>query len=210
MPRFQILPAEMRFHDWFEKGSRTLLDGAHALKELLDHYEAPANKVAEITETEHQGDFIVHEIRDLLLHTLIPPLDNEDIQALSHTVDDALDGIEQAAVKMLIYRIEQPTPEARELGDLIVRCAVEIDSAMPLLREKSLLQGVRRHAIEVNRLENEADAVLRRALEKLVATSRNDWFEFSRWKEIYEELEDVTDRFEDIADVLQTVVLKNA
>ncbi len=210
MPRFQILPAEMRFHDWFEKGSRTLLDGAHALKALLDHYESPANKVAEITETEHQGDFIVHEIRDLLHKTLITPLDNEEIQALAHTVDDALDGIEQAAVKMLIYRIEQPTPEARELGDIIVRCAVEIDAAMPLLREKGLLQGVRKHAIEVNRLENEADAVLRRALERLVATSRDDWFEFSRWKEIYGELEDVTDRFEDIADVLQTVVLKNA
>ena len=83
-------------------------------------------------------------------------------------------------------------------------------AGMPKLRDKRLLGQIREHAIELNRLEREADETYRRALETLIATSRNDWFEFTRWKDIYEKLEDVTDSCEDIADVLQVVVLKNA
>ena len=210
MPRFQILPAETRFFDWFEKGGANLLEAAHALRDLVEHYERPESQVTRITELEHKGDFIVHEITDLLHKTLITPLDNEETQALAHGVDDVVDEIEQVAVQMVLYQVEQPTVEARELAGLIVQCAEEINAAMPMLREKSLLPGIRKHTIEVNRLENEADAVGRRALQNLVAASRDDWFNFIRWKEIYEQLEEATDSCEDIADVLQAVVLKNA
>ncbi len=210
MPRFQILPAETRFYDWFEKSAANLLDGARVLKDLMDHYERPALKVAQLTEIEHNGDFVVHEVIDLLHRTLVTPLDSEDTQALVSAIDDALDTLEQAATQMVIFEIEQPTDEARQFADIIVRCAEQVNQAMPLLREKGTLPTARQYAIEVNRLENEGDVVFRQALERLVATSRHDWFAFMSWKEIYEWLEDATDRFEDIADVLQTVVLKNA
>jgi len=210
MARFQILPAETKFYDWFEKGSSNLLESARLLKDLIDNYDRPASKVVHLTEAERKGDFIVHEINDLLRTTLITPMDQEDIRSLVHAIDDAVDLIERVAQQMIVYRVEQPTDEAHELCEIIVRCAEEVNAVMPLLREKKSFAQVQKHAIEINRLEREADEVHRRALEKLIATSRDDWFEFMRWKEIYEKLEDVTDSCEDLADVLQTVVLKNA
>ena len=210
MARFQMLPAEVKFYDWFEKGSNNLLECARLLKDLIDNYERPASKVVHLTEAERKGDFIVHEINDLLRTTLITPMDQEDIRALVHAIDDAVDLIERVAQQMIVYRVEKPTDEAHELCEIIVRCAQEVHAVMPLLREKKSFPQIQKHAVEINRLEREADEVHRRALEKLIATSRDDWFEFMRWKEIYEELEDVTDSCEDLADVLQTVVLKNA
>ena len=86
MPRFQILPAETKFYDWFEKGSANLLEAARLLKDLVDHYERPESKIVHITETERKGDFVVHEINDLLNNTLITPLDHEETQALPKAI----------------------------------------------------------------------------------------------------------------------------
>ncbi len=209
MARFQILPAETKFYDWFEKGSANLLEAARLLKDMVDNYERPASKLVAITDAEHQGDFILHEIRDLLRKTLITPLDHDETQALSNALDDAVDIIEQAAIQMVIYQVEQPTDEAHELCEIILHCAEEIHAAMPLLRDKRKFSEVQKHIAQLNRFEREADVVYRRALEGLVANSRNDWFEFTRWKDIYEKLEDATDYCEDVAEVLQAVVLKN-
>lgn len=209
MARFQILPAETKFYDWFEKGSANLLEAARLLKDLVDHYERPSSKLVALAETEHQGDFITREIRDLLRTTMITPLDHEDTQSLANSLDDAVDIIEQAAIQMVIYQVEDPTDEAHELCALIFHAAEAINAAMPLLRDKKSFPQIQKHVVEVNRMEREADAIYRRALEKLVTTSRNDWFEFTRWKDIYEKLEDATDYCEDVADVLQAVVLKN-
>ena len=209
MARFQILPPETKFYDWFEKGSANLLEAARLLKDLVDNYERPSTKLVAIAEAEHHGDFIVREVRDLLRKTLITPLDQEETQSLADALDDAVDIIEQAAIQMVIFRVEKPTDEAHELCELIFHAATEINAAMPLLRDKKSFPQIQKHIVEVNRLEREADAVYRRALEKLVATSRDDWFEFTRWKDIYEKLEDATDYCEDVAHVLQAVVLKN-
>lgn len=210
MPRFQILPSETRFYDWFEKGSATLLEAAHLLQDLVNNFERPDGKVARITEVEHQGDFIVHEITDLLHKTLITPMDSEDIQQLAQGIDDVIDSIEQAAVHMIVYQVEQPTPIAKELASLIVQCAEAINKAMPLLRNKDTLPGIQKYVIEINRLENEGDRLIQLGMQELVARARNDWFEFTRWKQIYDDLEEATDRSEDIADLLKTVVVKNA
>jgi uncharacterized protein len=205
---FQILPAETKFYDWFEKGSANLLEAARLLKDLVDNYERPESKIVHITETERKGDFVLHEIHDLLHKTLITPLDQEETNALTHAIDDVVDVIEQAAVLMLLYKIEKPTDEAHGLCELVVRCAEEVHAAIPLLRDKKSLSKIHPHVVEINRLEREADALHRRALEKLIAESRDDWFEFMRWKEIYEKMEGATDACEEIADILQTVVLK--
>ena len=209
MARFQLLPAETRFYDWFEKGSANLLHAARLLQDLTEHYERPEVKLVAITDTERQGDFIVHEIHDLLHRTLITPIDPEETQVLSQAIDNVVDAIEQTAILMLLYKVEQPTDEARQLAGLIVACAEQINQALPLLRDKKSLATIQKHIVEVHRLENEADAVGRKALEKLVTHSRNDWFEFMRWKEIYDLLEEATDLCEDIGDVLQTVVMKS-
>lgn len=205
---FQILPAETKFFDWFEKGSANLLEAARLLKDLVDDYDRPESKIVHITETERKGDFVLHEIHDLLHKTLITPLDQEETNALAHAIDDVVDVIEQAAVQMVLYKVEKPTDEAHGLCELVLRCAEEVHAALPLLREKKTMSKIHPHVVEINRLEREADALHRRALEKLIAESRDDWFEFTRWKAIYEKMEGATDACEEIADILQTVVLK--
>jgi predicted phosphate transport protein (TIGR00153 family) len=209
MARFQLLPAENRFFDWFEKGSANLLGIARSLQDLFDNYELLEAKIRTISDAERQGDFIGHEIHDLLVKTLITPLDQEEIRALTQSIDDVVDVIEQAAILMRLYKIEQPTESARQMAAILVACAEQINLAIPLLRDKKHFGTMESHLREVHRLENEADTVRRNALEELVANHRDDWFEFMRWKEVYQLLERAANLCEDIADVLQTVVVKN-
>jgi len=129
MAKFQFLPAETKFYEWFEKATGNLLEAAEALEDLLDHYEQVESKVARITELEHRGDFIVHEVMHLLMHTLIIPLDGEDVERLISALDDSVDKIEATAVRMLIFRIEAPTEKARQLGHLIRSGAGELHMA---------------------------------------------------------------------------------
>jgi predicted phosphate transport protein (TIGR00153 family) len=208
MVRFQFLPAETKFYEWFEKATGNLLEAADALQDLFDHYENVESKVARITELEHRGDFIVHEVMHLLMHTLIIPLDSEDIERLISALDDALDAIEAAAVRMVIFRVETPTERARQMAQLIHSGAVELHESMPNLREKKNFRLVTEHIKEINTIENNGDRILREALVDIV-NHKDDIFNLIRWKEIYEMLEEVTDRMEDIADVLQRVVIKN-
>ena len=126
MVKFQFLPAETKFYEWFEKATANLVEAADALQDLLDNYEHVEAKVAHITELEHRGDFIVHEVMYLLMHTLIIPLDSEDIERLISALDDTMDAIEATAVRMVIFRIEAPTERAKQLGQLIRSGAAEL------------------------------------------------------------------------------------
>ena len=208
MVRFAFLPAETKFYEWFEKASNNLLEAAQQLKDLFDHYDDIDNRVARITELEHHGDFIVHEVMHLLMNTLIIPLDSEDIERLISSLDDAVDKIEATAVRMLIFRIEAPTEKSRQLARLIHSGARELHAAMPNLREKKNFRLVNEHIKEINTVENNGDRVLREALVEIVS-HKDDIFNLIRWKEIYEMLEEATDRLEDVADVLQRVIIKN-
>lgn len=208
MVRFAFLPAETKFYEWFEKASDNLLEAAQQLQDLFDRYDDVDNRVARITELEHRGDFIVHEVMHLLMNTLIIPLDSEDIERLICSLDDAVDKIEATAVRMLIFRIESPTDKARQLARLIRSGAQELQAAMPNLREKRNFRLVNEHIKEINTVENNGDRVLREALVEIV-NNKDDIFNLIRWKEIYEMLEEATDRLEDVADVLQRVIIKN-
>jgi len=208
MVRFQFLPAETKFYDWFEKATANLLDAAQQLQDLFYHYDDVENRVARITELEHRGDFIVHEVMHLLMHTLIIPLDSEDIERLISSLDDTLDKIEAIAVRMLIFRIETPTEKSRQMARIIRSGANELHLAMPNLRDKKHFRLVNEHIKEINTVENNSDRVLREALVEIV-NQKEDMFNFIRWKEIYENLEEATDCMEDVADVLQRVIIKN-
>ena len=212
MPRFQLLPAEVRFYDWFEKSAANLVEAARVLRHLVDALGNPeevARRVRQLTEAEHRGDFIVHEIFDLLRGTFITPLDRDEIQKIASSLDDVLDRMEAAGDVFLLYKIDHATPEAIRLADIVLACAEQIHLAMPMLRDKSRLPGVRDRMIEINRLENEADAVLRAGLAALVERP-DQIFDLIRWKEAYGLLEEATDRAEDVADVLNGIVFENS
>lgn len=208
MARFSFLPAEVKFYDWFEKASANLLDGARVLQDLLEHYDDVENRVAQITEIEHKGDFIVHEVTELLPRSLITPIDHEDIQHLTAAIDDALDSIEDTAVRLVIYRVDKVKEPARKLAGLITNGAKELDAAVGLLRDKQNFDQVHTHIVEINTLENNGDRVYRDGLTELVA-HREDLFDLVRWQEIYAFLEATTDRIEDAGDVLQRVIIAN-
>jgi predicted phosphate transport protein (TIGR00153 family) len=182
---------------------------ARGLQDLLDSWENVAIKVAEITELEHEGDSITHQIVAQLHRTFVTPFDREDIALLSHVMDDVTDFIHSTADAMLIYKIDQPTQRAKELADIIVQATTEIERAMPLLRRHSELKNVLEYCIELNRLENMADKVFRAALGELFEDTK-DTIYIIKWREIYEHMESATDRCEDVANVLEGVALKHA
>jgi hypothetical protein len=207
--KFSFLPASVEFHDYFEKASANLLDGARLLQKLLENYEDIEDLVAQINEIEHRGDFIVHEVMHLLPRTLITPIDGDDIQRLVSAVDDALDAVQAAAVRLVIYEVTEVRKPARRLARLILESAGELDAAMSGLRDKKRYGEVQQRVVQINTLENNGDRVLEEGLRSLVA-HREDVFDFIRWKEIYELLEATLDRIEDAGDVIQKVMIANA
>jgi hypothetical protein len=205
---FSFLPAEVKFYDYFEQASGNLLEGARLLQNLLDDYQNVEEMVAQITEIEHRGDFIVHEVTDLLPRTLITPIDSDDIQRLVSSVDDALDAVYAVAQRLLIYQITDVRKPAKRLAHLIVESAQELDAAIKGLRDKRKFNQVRERIVQINTLENNGDRVMYDGLIALVS-HREDVFDFIRWKEIYELLEATTDRIEDAGDVIQRVLVSN-
>ncbi|MCL4371566.1 MAG: DUF47 family protein [Chloroflexi bacterium] len=192
----------------FEKASGNVLHTARLLQEMLEHYDDLENRVNAIVEREHEGDFITHTIIEQLNTTFITPFDREDIARLTSAMDDVVDRLEGAADAMVVYRIVEPTPEARRLSSIIVTSAEVLNMAMPLLRERSQMKRILEHCIEINRLENEADRVHRAALIGVFAEPK-DAMDTLKWRDIYELLESATDRCEDVADALQALVMKH-
>jgi len=206
---FTFLPAEVKFYDYFEKQSSNLVDGARLLKNLVDDFQNIEEQVGQINEVEHKGDFIVHEVTELLPRTLITPIDSEDIMRLVSALDDALDAIQAAAQRMAIYQVTDVRKPARRLAALILESAQELDAAIKGLRDKREYPQIRQRIVQINTLENNGDRVLYDGLTSLVA-HREDMFEFMRWKEIYELLEATTDRIEDAGDIILRVTIANA
>ncbi len=206
---FTFLPAEVKFYDYFEKQSSNLVDGARLLKNLVDDFQNIEEQVGQINEIEHKGDFIVHEVTELLPRTLITPIDSEDIMRLVSALDDAMDAIQAAAVRMSIYQINDVRKPARRLAALILESAQELDIAIKGLRDKREYPQIRQRIVQINTLENNGDRVLYDGLTSLVS-HREDMFEFMRWKEIYELLEATTDRIEDAGDIILRVTIANA
>jgi predicted phosphate transport protein (TIGR00153 family) len=207
--KFSFLPAEVKFYDYFEEASANLLEGAHNLQKMIENTENLEETAAQITEIEHRGDFIVHEITNLLPRTLITPIDSEDIQRLVSAVDDALDAVDAVSQRLLIYHLTEIKKPARRLAHLIIESAQELDAAIKGLRDKGQYEHVKERIVQINTLENNGDRVLQEGLSNLVQ-HREDVFEFICWKEIYELLEDATDRIEDAGDVIQKVIIANA
>jgi predicted phosphate transport protein (TIGR00153 family) len=207
--KFSFLPTEVKFYDYFEKATANLLDGARILQKILDNFENVEEQVAQITEIEHRGDFIVHDVTNLLPRTLVTPIDGDDIQRLVSAVDDALDTIDAVAQRLLIYRVTEVKKPARRLAHLITESAQELDAAIKGLRDKGQYEQVKERIVQINTLENNGDRVLQEGLTSLVER-RDDIYQFIVWKEIYELLENTTDRIEDAGDVIQKVMIANA
>jgi uncharacterized protein len=205
-----FLPTEYKFFDYFEQATSNLVESATVFKKLIDDYHDLEEVVSQITEFEHRGDFIVHEITNLLPKTLITPFDSEDIQRLTFAIDDSLDALESVVTRLSIYQITDIKKPARRLSALILEGANELDLAVKGLRDKKMYTEVKERIVQINTIENNSDRVLEEGLRSLVASHRNDMYEFIVWKEIYELLEGTTDAMEDAGDAIQRVLIANA
>ncbi|HWX92672.1 MAG TPA: DUF47 family protein [Terriglobales bacterium] len=190
----------------FSGMSNNLIAGARAMVDLFSDFRDLDMKVQEIRRIEHVGDEMTHAILRKLNQTFITPFDREDIHKLASSLDDVLDCLNAAGARIIMYRITAPPPEAAEIARLTLAQTQELEKAVSLLQKNGDVLG---HCVEINRLENEADLVSRAAIARLFDQEK-DPINLIKTKELIEILETATDRAEDVADVLETVVLKNA
>ena len=209
MVKFSLLPRQSKFFDLFEESARNMVRASQTLKTMIDTWEVIDGRVAEITELEHAGDTITHQIIAQVHRTFVTPFDREDIALLAHTMDDVTDFIHAAADAMLIYKIDQASQRAKELASIIVEATAEIERAVGELRRRVDLKQILGRCVEINRLENMADRVFRAAMAELFDDAM-DITQVIKWREIYEHMESATDRCEDVANVLEGVALKHA
>ena len=201
-----LIPRDNTFFDMFAQMSENLISGARVMVDLFADYKNVETKVSEIRRIERMGDEMTHAVLTKLNQTFITPFDREDIHALTSSLDDVLDFINSAAARIITYRISNPPAVALDLSRIVLLQAQELHRALPLLRRNG---DILTHCVEINRLENEADVVSRAAIGQLFDQEK-DPITLIKTKELIEILELATDKAEDVANVLETVVLKNS
>jgi predicted phosphate transport protein (TIGR00153 family) len=207
--RFSLIPRNYRFYDLFEQSSHNLVTAAELLADLLEHFENVEMKTARMKDFEHDADSITHNIYRQVHQTFVTPLDREDIAALAQRMDDVMDFMEGAATAMRVYEIAQPLPAARALADIIRLQCVQLDRAISTLRHSRKLKRILEQCTEINRLENEADAILLQATAELFRGEISS-IDVIKWRDIFDQLERATDSAEQVAHVLEAIVLKHA
>jgi predicted phosphate transport protein (TIGR00153 family) len=210
LARFSLIPKDMEFYDLFEKETSNLVVAAKKLADFFDNYENVEEKAKELKDLEHQGDVITHEIIARAQQSFVTPIDREDITQLAHRLDDIMDFIWAAGRTAHLYHIAQPREPARELAKIVVKMAIKLNEVVPRLRRRDQYLWILQQCVEINTLENDADDVQHAALAELFEVCSADTCEVIKWREIYEHLESATDRGEDVANVLEGIVLKHA
>ena len=205
-----FLPKEDRFFFLLHQSALNIQEVARRFHDLMEDFDNVEAKVGEIKELEEFGDQIIHDITHSLHRTFVTPIDREDIMALAGRLDDVIDAIDEAAQYTLEYKIEESTEHARRLSTIIVSCTDELERAVGLLSTRgSRLKEILPMSVEINRLENEADQALSHAMGELFSNG-SDVIHILKWRDIYNDMEEATDRAEDAANVLEGIVLKHS
>jgi len=204
--RFLFVPRNEDFYAAFIALAAQLRIGAGLLEEMLARSPAVWDKAEEIKEVEHKCDMLTHQIIQRLNTTFVTPIDREDIHAMAKSLDDVMDMIDASARFVRLYKIGTVRYGARELSHVVSVSVDQVRLALEALEKKT---GVAQRAVEINRLENEADRIHEESL-RLLFEEEHDPVMIIKWKEILDFLEEATDRCEDIANLLEGVVVKNA
>jgi uncharacterized protein len=208
----RLMPREGRFFNLFDNHAKLIVDGALALADVLRNYENQKEREAGIKlieDAEHGADRITHETVQLLHTTFITPFDRDDIHRLISRMDDVLDLIQDTGESLVLYDIQKITPEATQLAELLRRCAEHVQSAVGLMASMADAPAILKICQEIDRLESEADKVMRGAISQLFRTE-NDTRQLIKLKAVYESLESATDKCQDVANVIESVVLENS
>jgi len=205
----RLMPHEGRFFTYFTEHAALILQGAVELRAMLDNIGELEVRAHNIKTIESRADLVTHDTIQLLHQTFITPLDREDIHQLITRMDDILDLIEDVSHCVFLYDLRAVTEEAKRLADICVACAEKVEAAVKMLDDMANSESITKVCSEIDRLETDADQVLRSGLAKLFRLEP-DTRELIKMKEIYELLETVTDRCEDVANIIEGIVLENA
>ncbi|UCD34375.1 MAG: DUF47 domain-containing protein [Nitrospiraceae bacterium] len=204
----KFLPKETDFFTMFEKAALNVNRGAHLLVEMMEDLSAGEPKCKEIYEAEQAGDMLTHEVMRKLNKTFLTPVDREDIHALVNRIDDVIDLIWASADRTILFRLDNPMQEVIDLSKTLLETTEFITKAISCLKDKKY-SYIQEYCIEINRLENRGDRIFRAALVKLFDNVK-DPILVIKWKEVYEHLEEANDICEDVANILESIVLKHA
>ena len=208
MPGFlqRFMPRDGDFFLLFQKQAENIVSGAQAFTKMLEHYTGVPEQVQIIKAIEHQGDEITHQIFRKLNQTFITPFDREDMHELCGTMDDVIDLIDAAASRFVLYRIDTVRAGTIDRTKVLAAATVELSSAIHAMEtpDKAL-----HRIIEINRLENESDRICRTLIAQLFEEEK-DSVQIIKWKEIFEVIETAVDKCEDVSNVIESVILKNA
>ena len=206
---FRLVPREESFFDLFEQMTGLLSQGAALLVEATEHVESLPENAKRLERLEHDADRVTHDLIARLNRSFITPIDREDIHELATALDDVMDLIEAVTERFILYKITAMAPQAHQIAKVIHEQVQEVHRAMPKLRHLRHEQ-IMEHCIEINRLENAGDRLLRDAFAALFNSSNPDPIFVPKWRELYELLEQATDKCEDVANTIEGIVLKNA
>ena len=208
MPGFlqRFMPHDGDFFALFQKQAENIVAGAQAFVSMLEHYTGVPEQVQIIKAIEHNGDEITHQIFRKLNQTFVTPFDREDIHELCSTMDDVIDLIDAASSRFVLYRVTEVRPGTIELCKVLAAATTEVKAAIHAMEspDKAL-----HRVIEINRLENESDRICRTLIAQLFEEEKNP-VEIIKWKEIFEVIETAVDKCEDVSNVIESVILKNA
>jgi len=204
-----FLPKTEDFITLFDQASANIVKGVCLFRELAGDLTSVRAGVEQLKELEHEGDRLTHQTLDKLNTSFITPFDREDIHALATRLDDILDATDAAGQRLVVYRITEVPPEFLSLADLLVESAKEVQTAVLALPNRKRREEAIASCVEINRLENEADVVHREALGDLFANS-HDAIEVIKLKELFLFVEEATDRCEDVANVIQAIIIKGS
>ena len=202
----RLLPREEGFFDLFRKQAENIHLGAKALTQMLEHYTGVPEQVQIVKAIEHEGDEITHAIFTKLNQSFITPLDREDIHELCSQLDDVIDLIDAAASRFALYRVDKVRPGTVELTRVLLSATAEVSAAINAIESP---EAALKHCIEINRYENESDRLCRTLIAQLFDEEK-DPVQIIKWKEIFEVIETAVDKCEDVANVIEGVILKSA
>lgn len=205
----RFMPREGNFFQLFNDHAEQIVLGARELAALMANISELETRMANIEMHEKRADKITHQTIDQLHKTFITPLNREDIHKLISRMDDILDLTEDVAQSIWLYDIRRVTPEAKQLADICVSCAVRVQTTVKLLSNMKNAEGILRICDEIDQLESDADHVMRAAMAKLFRDEA-DVRQLIKLKAIYEMLESITDKCEDVANIIESIVLENA
>ena len=204
-----LLPRERKFFDFFNQHAELSAKAALELRELLADLTQLERRSRAIEKNEKMADQITHQTVQLLHKTFVTPLDRDEIHQLITGMDDILDLMEDVATCLFLYDVKALTPDAQKLGEICVTCTIKVKDAVEKLESMRNADAILRICEEIDRLESEADFVFRSGLAKLFR-EESDVRQIIKLKEIYQLLESITDKCEDVANVIEGIVLENA